>query len=924
MTKLVFLISATNNLGLTNNYTLGHINFKELVKTLFIILIWILVSFPLFSETNRNQLRWIGLEDIPPSPGEDIQYGIASPFAGISNGVLIVGGGCNFPNKPVSDGGEKVYYKSLFVLKEPKDEKWLTGFSLPEPVAYGASVSTDFGLVCIGGKNNDQDFKEVYLLSWEVDHEKIEITPWPSLPFSMSEMAADKIGDIIYVAGGKSNKKVENNFLSLNLSNYGTDKFKWETLPSFPGPGRVQPVGIGQNAAEEGHFYLFSGSSYPEKSEEPILCANGLEYNPKTQTWIELPEIKPGKNKIYSLHGAGGAAIGAHQIMFIGGVNRELFYEAWKRERTLKIARSHKNDALLDSLITEVKNYFLQPPEWYKFNDKIILYHTITKSFSILGDYPYQAPAGAPVVQWKNGFVVVSGEIKPGVRSPKVHFATIDVEAKFGAINWSLLVIYLIGMLYLGYFFMKRGQNTNDFFKGGERIPWWAAGMSIFATMLSAITFMAIPAKTYATDWKYIPLAITIFIVAFPVVKYFLPFFRRLNVTTAYEYLELRFNYATRIVASILFIVFMISRTALVLFLPSLALTTITGIDIYLCIVLMGIITILYCTMGGVEAVIWGDVIQGFILLAGALLAVYFLISGIEGGMGRMLEISISDKKFKFVDMALSLKSATLWVVVLGGLANNLISYTSDQTVIQRYLTTKNETAAGKSIILNGVLSILVSFIFYFIGTALYVYYKTHPSDMSIALNNPDSIFPHFIMTKMPIGIAGIMIASIFAATMSTISSNINSLSTAFTVDIFQHFFKGLNDKKKLKVARISGIVLGSLGVIIALIMAGMNILSLFDFFNFILGLLASGIGGLFILGIFFGKVKGKAAFLGFGTGIIALFIISYQTDISFLLYGFIGLVSTVIFALIWTWILPAEPIDVQNGLTFKTIKSKQ
>jgi Na+/proline symporter len=168
------------------------------------------------------------------------------------------------------------------------------------------------------------------------------------------------------------------------------------------------------------------------------------------------------------------------------------------------------------------------------------------------------------------------------------------------------------------------------------------------------------------------------------------------------------------------------------------------------------------------------------------------------------------------------------------------------------------------------------------------------------------------------------MIASIFAATMSTISSNINSLSTAFTIDIFQHFFKGLNDKKQLKVARISGIILGGIGVIIAIIMAGMNILSLFDFFNFILGLLASGIGGLFILGIFFGSVKGKAAFFGFGAGTLTLFIISYLTDISFLLYGFIGLVSTVVFALIWTWILPAEPIDIQKGLTFKSLKINQ
>ena len=158
--------------------------------------------------------------------------------------------------------------------------------------------------------------------------------------------------------------------------------------------------------------------------------------------------------------------------------------------------------------------------------------------------------------------------------------------------------------------------------KGGGRIPWWAAGISIYATMLSAITYMAYPAKTFATNWTYYPMLVTILIVSFPVIRYYLPFFRRLNVTSAYEYLEHRFNAPLRLMASALFIIFMVARMALVLYLPSLALTAVTGIDIYICIVLMALITIVYCTMGGVEAVVWGDVVQGIILVGGAFLAI--------------------------------------------------------------------------------------------------------------------------------------------------------------------------------------------------------------------------------------------------------------------------------------------------------------
>jgi SSS family transporter len=467
---------------------------------------------------------------------------------------------------------------------------------------------------------------------------------------------------------------------------------------------------------------------------------------------------------------------------------------------------------------------------------------------------------------------------------------------------------------------MKKENSTDDFFKGGGRIPWWAAGMSIFATMLSAITFMAIPAKTFATDWKYIPLAITILIMAFPVVSYYLPFFRRLNVTTAYEYLEKRFNYTTRLMASTLFIVFMVARMALVLFLPSLALTVVTGIDIYICIILMGVITIIYCTMGGVEAVVWGDVVQGFVLMGGAVLAAIFLVAGLDGGWNQLMEISIENSKFTFIEGAFDFSKPTIWVVMLGGIANNLISYSSDQTVIQRYLTTKDEASAGKSIIMNGFLSVVVSFLFYFIGTALFAYYKQMPNEMNFTMQDPDSIFPHFIMTKMPIGVAGLLIAAIFAATMSTVSSNINSLSTAFTADLYQHFFSGKSDKVNLRVARLSGVVLGGVGIVIALLMATWNILSLFDYFNYILGLLASGLGGLFLIGIFFPRIKARSALIGFLTAAVLLILIKQYTNIHFLMFGFIGMVTSVIVAWGMSFIMLEKDIDL-TGLTVRDLK---
>ena len=300
-------------------------------------------------------------------------------------------------------------------------------------------------------------------------------------------------------------------------------------------------------------------------------------------------------------------------------------------------------------------------------------------------------------------------------------------EVHFGWFNWAVLIVYFLGMLYLGGLFFRKGDHPDDFFKGGGRIPWWAASISIFATMFSAITYMTIPAKVYATNWTYYPIQFMMLFILYPVVKYYLPFFRRLNVTTAYAYLQCRFNYALRCMASLLFMAFMVARMALILFLPALALSAVADIDISLCILLMAVITIIYCTLGGIEAVIWADVIQGIILVGGAILAAIYLIWQTPGGFQGFVDIGMNDHKFVLFDWSLDYRSATFWVVILGGLANNLISYTSDQTIIQRYMTTKDERSAARSIVVNGVICVVVSIVFYLIGTGLYTFFKTHP-----------------------------------------------------------------------------------------------------------------------------------------------------------------------------------------------------
>ena len=332
--------------------------------------------------------------------------------------------------------------------------------------------------------------------------------------------------------------------------------------------------------------------------------------------------------------------------------------------------------------------------------------------------------------------------------------------------------------------------------------------------------------------------------------------------------------------------------------------------------------------MGGVEAVVWGDVIQGIILVGGAILAaVYLIVNTGDNGASDFWHIATDNDKFRLFlfdpEHPFDFVNATWWVVILGGLANNLISYTSDQTVIQRYLTTSDEKSAARGILTNGLMSVVVTIAFFTIGTGLYTFFKTHPAELDITMAKGDAIFPFFMMSQLPAGLAGLLIAAVFAATMSTIASNINSISTAFTVDLWSKAHRQQAQPKggEVKVARIAGICAGMLGMAIAWLMATVDIQSLLDYFNTILGLLSGAIGGLFLMGIFFPRIGSKAAIIGFICGTATVLYMNFYTNANFLLFGFVSMLVSVLVALLLSIFMPQT--EEQKGLTWKTLQKE-
>lgn len=863
------------------------------LKTFLTLTMFVVLTTSCSNRNGAQQFNRFATEDMPRLAIGDSTQGVAAPFAGIIGNELIVAGGCNFPNAAAAEGGEKCFYGEVYCLDvSKKDCQWQKAGDLPQPLAYGASVTVPDGIVCIGGTTDSKTSETgVFLLT--IKNRKVQTTPLPSLPVGLDQIAATYDNGIIYVAGGQSNGVANNNVYTLT---YDKKTTKWESVEATgqttaekSPTGRLQPCIAIQNGNNGPELFIMGGFDAETKTVNQSM----LIYQLKTKTWRTAASL--------ATPGATALACGANNILVFGGVDREVFESA---------------------LQTPQPDYLKHTTEWYKFHDSLQVYNTITNSWTNSFADPRMARAGAAVVKSgaPNTYYIINGELKPGLRSADATKLTINYTAHFGLVNWLVLILYLVGMILLGVYFMQRQKGGEDFFKGGGRIPWWAAGISIFATMLSAITYMSIPAKAYMTDWTYYPMQICILLVSFPVIKYYLPFFRRLNVTTAYEYLERRFNYLTRFMASLLFIVFMVARTALVIFLPSLAMTAVTGINIYICIVLMAVITIVYCTMGGVEAVVWGDVIQGIILVGGAILAAVYLISNTTGGAEGFWNIATDNHKFQMFVWSLDWRSATFWVVILGGLANNLISYTSDQTVIQRYLTTKDEHSAARGILTNGLMSVVVTIAFFTIGTGLYTFFKTHPAAMDITMQKTDAIFPFFMMSQLPAGLAGLLIAAVFAATMSTIASNINSISTAFTVDFWSRFRK-TSESGKVKTARIAGVAAGLIGMFIAILMAMIDIQSLLDYFNTILGLLSGGIGGLFLMGIFFPRISSRAALVGFIAGTATVVWMNFCTPASFLLFGFVSMAVSVIVALLLSLIWPEH--RNQRGYTWQTLEKK-
>ena len=441
--------------------------------------------------------------------------------------------------------------------------------------------------------------------------------------------------------------------------------------------------------------------------------------------------------------------------------------------------------------------------------------------------------------------------------------------------DWVVIGLYFVVMFLIGMFFAKRTKSTDDYFKAGGRVPALVTAMSIYATALSSISFIAIPASVYNNSWLLGMAPLGIILMVLWAAYTFVPFFRRVNVTTAYEYLGRRFDNSFRLVGSLTFILFHVVRMAIVIYLPTLAIQQVLpDLNPVLITVIVSIFCVAYTSMGGIEAVLWSDAVQTVVLLLGAFLVIIVGFSSAPEGIGQGFKLLADDGKIISPDFfSLDLAKSSIWVMIIGGFVNSIYSYVGSQDIVQRYATNKDENEAKKSLFMNVPLLCTSVIIFIGMGSALYIYFHFKaalPENV-----NGNAILPYFVVNALPVGISGLVIAAIFAAAQSTVSSSLNSVSTCMTADILEYFKPDMEDASKLKFARLSSWIVGIFSTLLAIYFIFNGQGDMFLYFQAITGLLGGPIAAVFLVGIFFDKVESKAVWVGFILSVIVAFYIS-------------------------------------------------
>ena len=419
--------------------------------------------------------------------------------------------------------------------------------------------------------------------------------------------------------------------------------------------------------------------------------------------------------------------------------------------------------------------------------------------------------------------------------------------------------LYLAVMLAIGFVSARRSSSSEHYFVGHRNYSGWLVGLSMLGSIISSTTFLALPAAAYVLDWRQLTVNLMVPFVAVLAVVIFIPFFRRGRLTSAFEYLGLRFGATARLYGAAGFIILQLIRLAQVLFLMSLPMEFITGLPLDVVVVGAGVFVALYTIAGGMETVVWADAVQAAVKVLGGVLCLICVIREVPGGLAEIIEVGQAHHKFSVGSLDWDLTQRTFWTVAILGVLNWLNIYSGEQTIVQRYVAARSTREARKATLIFSGIAVPVWTMFFFIGTALFVLFKTRPGGAPDGLQ-PDQMLPYFVLTHVPVGMAGVIIAAVLAAAMSAIDSGVNSIATVTVVDLLRPYLaRGREDRYYLRAARVAtgAAVLAAVGG--ALFFSRLEKESMNDVSLIVFSVLGGAITGVYMLGFFSTRVHGRS-----------------------------------------------------------------
>lgn len=474
--------------------------------------------------------------------------------------------------------------------------------------------------------------------------------------------------------------------------------------------------------------------------------------------------------------------------------------------------------------------------------------------------------------------------------------------------NIIVLVVYFVGMVAVGAWFSRRQKTTEDFFLAGRRMPWLPVAMSMYASVTSATTYLVLPGKGYKSNISMIVAGVVSVCVAPVLIYVFYRVYRRMRVTTSYEYIGKRFGLAARRTASSLFVLNRLAWLGLVVYAPALVLSIATELPLEFSILLVGLLAMSYTALGGLSAVLWTDVVQFVVLVVGAVWVLVSLLNGVDGGAPAIMAEAEKAGRLDVFSLEFSLANATVWSAGLYFLVNMLSEYGTDQVTVQRLMAVKRDSGVVKAICFNAVADLLLIGTLLFIGLGLHAFYLGHPDPVS----QPDQVLPFYVINELPAGVSGLVVAAIFAAAMSSLDSGLNSLTTSIMSDFRSTPQGDETDAGRLDKARKLTVLLGLVAINLGFFATRFE--NILDAFTTYMSLFAAPTLAMFLLGMTMRRGRFAGWIVGACVAIPAVLWIQAYTNVNWSYHVPFSFAVTYGVGVIVSMVLPRQGAGRDGG----------